>query len=334
MDVARCRPPTRQAAKLDSWVGAVGPWFGSIVMNRRQLLSLSGPMGSAIGSCLSEIKAAIADPYPFSAAYFDGPAGSTKRLFLFPLEGKALSVPLPPLPLDFGLLAYSPDGKALYGKTIFPDSAKGLIKVEFDPIRTSIVPGSADFGIQGLTIPLQLDRIFLEGWHSSGGNQYGIFELNPRTGASKTVLLHPDAFSGKVTSLDRRRRWAELLNPNDGTIMALGDGLKAGAWSPNGKWIAARLDTGEGEKIVLIDGSNVSRRRTLASTEDGIFHWSPDSKYLLISRSELLCGPFTMYGSLQTLDIETGKRKRIASSHCRILTNTTGWLDNRIVSGR
>ena len=108
---------------------------------------------------------------------------------------------------------------------------------------------------------------------------------------------------------------------------------KREAWSPNGRWIAAIHDTGGREEIVLIDGSNTSRRRILASTEDGIFYWSPDSKYLLISRSELLCGPFTMYGSLQTVDIETGKRMRIASSHCRVLTNTTGWMDNQIVTG-
>jgi len=302
-----------------------------VVMNRRQLLNLSVPIGSAIGFCLSEVKTAVADPYQFSAAYFEGPPGITKRLFLFPLRGRVLSVPLPVLPSDFVLLAYSPDGKALYGSTILPGTAKGPIKVEFNPPRKSVVPGSAVFRIQGVTISPQLDRIFIYGLNTNPGNEYGLFELDPVTGTSKAVLLDPDAFSGSLTSSDRRRRWAELLNPRDGTIMALGDGFRAGAWSLNSRWIAAIHDTGGKEEIVLIDGSNISRRRTLLSTEDGVFHWSPDSRYLLIARSEILCGPFN--GSLQTVDIETGKRKRIESSHCRVLTNTTGWMDNQIVTG-
>ena len=194
-----------------------------VVMNRRQLLSLSVPIASAIGFFLSEIKAAIADPYPFSAAYFESSPPGAPKLFLFPLRGKALSVPLPALPNDLSI-TYSPDGKALYGRTIFPGSAKGLIKVEFNRPRKSLVPGSTGFQIQGFTISPQQERIFIYGRHTSASNEDGIFELNPRTGDVKTVLLAP-AFSRRLTSSDRRRMSAELLNPNDGTIMAIGDGL-------------------------------------------------------------------------------------------------------------
>jgi WD40 repeat protein len=296
-------------------------------MNRRQLLGMVAPIA---GLRLSEENVDGAEPYPFSAAYFE-PAGGGEppQLFLFPLTGKAASVSLPSLPRDFALLAYRSDGKALYGRNHLPSSPKGLIQIEFKPTRASVVPGSTDFGISGLTTSVRLNRIFLYGWHTSHSHEYGIFELDPNTGASKTLLLVPDAFSGTVE--DRRRRPARIVNPTSGTVETLGHGLRGPAWSPDGKWMSAVLDTGGSSKIVLIDANDMSRRKILTSTEDGTFQWSPDSKYLLLSRAEF-CRESPHHQSLQALDIASGKRVPIPSSHCRVVTNSTGWLANDIVN--
>jgi hypothetical protein len=296
-------------------------------MNRRQLLGMAAPIA---GLWLSEENVDGAELYPFSAAYFE-PAGGGElpKLFLFPLTGKAVSVSLPSLPRDFALLAYLSDGKAFYGTTLLPGSPKGLIEVEFKPTRARVVPGSTDFAIDGITTSARLNRIFLHGSHTSHGNEHGIFELNPSNGASKALLLVPDAFSGTVE--DRRRRPMRLENPNKGTVETIGRGLRGPAWSADGKWMAAVLDTGGSSKIVLIDANNMSRRRILTSTEDGTFQWSPDSKYLLISHAEL-CRQSPHHQSLQALDIASGKKVPIPSSHCRVVTNSTGWLANDIVN--
>jgi hypothetical protein len=296
-------------------------------MNRRQLLGMAAPIA---GLWLSEENVDGAEPYPFSAAYFEpGGGGEPPRLFLFPLTGKAVSVSLPSLPRDFALLAYRSDGKALYGTTLGPSSPKGLIEIEFKPTRARIVPGSTDFAIDGITTSVLLNRIFLHGSHTSHGNEYGIFELDPSTGASKTLLLVPDAFSGTVE--DRRRRPMRIENPNSGTVETIGHGLRGPAWSPDGKWMAAVLDTDGSNKVVLIDANDKSRRRILTSTEDGTFQWSPDSKYLLLSRAEF-CHQSPHHQSLQALDIASGKRVPIPSSHCRVVTNSTGWMANEIAN--
>jgi hypothetical protein len=308
-------------------------------MNRRQLLSRLLPLGSAIDFWLVEASADAAAPYPFSAAYFvSATGGDPHQLYLFPLTGKARRAALPPLPFNFALLAYSPDGRSLYGRNLTLGSStsllglisKGLIKIEFNPPRMSVVPGSTDLGVQWIVISPKLDRLFVYGSHISHGNEYGIFELDPHTGFCKALLLIPEADSGSLP--ERSQKPLPLVNPADGTIQIIGSEFRIGVWSPDGKWIATVLDKDGHQKMVLIDPRDTSRRRILGSTVDSNLQWSPDSKYLLLSRPELLCGPFSYFESLQALDVATGKKLPISSSHCHVITNTCGWLANDIAA--
>lgn len=81
---------------------------------------------------------------------------------------------------------------------------------------------------------------------------------------------------------------------------------------------------------MLIDSQNTKRRRNLGPTSDSQAEWSPDSRYLLIAKPQWLqCGPYLW--SLQTIDVQTGKRTGLKSAHCKIYQNATGWLSRKIL---
>ena len=101
------------------------------------------------------------------------------------------------------------------------------------------------------------------------------------------------------------------------------------SWSPGGKWIAALSDY-KSFKLLLLDASNVSRTRELGSGGDGLY-WSPDSRFLLLYKDELSCGPSESY-SIEILDIETGERTVPKSSHCAISGGLGGWVSSGIAS--
>jgi len=114
-----------------------------------------------------------------------------------------------------------------------------------------------------------------------------------------------------------------LLDLDTGAAFALGADLQDGRWSPDGRWIAA---TSTAHRIVLIDATNTSRRRNLGSSGDASIRWSPDSKYLLLLKSELRCTLSLFFDSLQTLEVKTGRRIVIKSSRCEVTAGTVGWI--------
>lgn len=98
-------------------------------------------------------------------------------------------------------------------------------------------------------------------------------------------------------------------------------------WSPDGRWIAVIL----GGRIVLIDATDTSRRKKLRSSGSAVVIWSPDSKHLLLSISQWSCIAYLFFESLEVIDIETGKRRVIKSSHCEVGGGWPGWLDSDAV---
>jgi hypothetical protein len=108
-----------------------------------------------------------------------------------------------------------------------------------------------------------------------------------------------------------------------GNLPDFGSWTSDGSWSPDGKWLAAV----SGGKVILIDAMNPSHHRSLGAAGDAGLVWSPDSKYLLLQRSQLSCGLLSMSESLEALEVGTGKRTMIKSSHCEVYAGWHGWVD-------
>lgn len=115
-----------------------------------------------------------------------------------------------------------------------------------------------------------------------------------------------------------------LLDLETGIAHPLRADLKLGSWSPDGRWIAAISDTG---RIVLIDATDTSQRRSLGPSRGGPVFWSPDSKFLLLVKSQLRCTLTLYFESLEVLNVETRKRRVIKSSRCEIIGGQVGWVD-------
>ena len=115
-----------------------------------------------------------------------------------------------------------------------------------------------------------------------------------------------------------------LLDLETGAMHSLENGLEEGNWSPDGRWIAA---SGSGRNV-RIDAMNISQRRNLGR-QSGFanqLEWAPDSKHLLLLKSApWACGG--QFESLEILDVESGKRSMIKSSHCAVSYPYIGWID-------
>jgi hypothetical protein len=254
----------------------------------------------------------------FYAAKFEGGQGphSPPLLTLFPMEGPEEAASLPDgLPTNFRLIAFSPDGKSVYGQKNDPsDPSNVIIKIEFMPARQSAVQGSAGFGpIWFLTPSPQLGKIFVSGWSKRRGKgECGAFEIDPDTGSFRTLRegIYPDCGGGVgpispdgKSILSHHGNRLNLLDLKTGAADQLGAGLEWATWSPDGRWIAA---WGVG-RIILIDATNTSRRISLGSSGDNDVRWSPDSKSLLLSKSQVSCWPSLFTGSLEVVNVDRSK---------------------------
>jgi dipeptidyl aminopeptidase/acylaminoacyl peptidase len=267
------------------------------------------------------------------AAYLEG--WNRASLVLFPVEGSELSIALPPgLPSSFFLIASSPDGKAIYGyeSGVF----LGITKIEFKPLRQSIVPGSSGIGrFSSLTLSPTGDKMFVSGSIAENGHsRCGDFEIDVDARIHKPLRIgsYPDC--GGPVSSDGKRELNSLdgelsvLDLENGASRLVGKGLSKASWSPDGRWIAAVKRAG---RIILIDAANPSTQRSIG-TGDGPLVWSPDSRHLLTLRSEPSC-KFWLYGqdSLQIIDVDTGKQSVIKSSHCKVAGSFV-WIDQEFVT--
>ena len=128
-----------------------------------------------------------------------------KSLVLYPAQGPEFSVALPPgLTMSFGLIASSANGEALYGSGAVLD---GIVKIEFQPLRQTIVPGSAGLGkFSGFTLASTGGRIFVSGSTIVDGRwQCGDYEVDPSTGTRRSLRAgtYPDC--GGPVSPDGKR---------------------------------------------------------------------------------------------------------------------------------
>jgi hypothetical protein len=274
-------------------------------------------------------------------AYF-GQMPSRPLLLVFPSAGPKIAIPLPEgLPGDFRPIAFAPDGRALYGQRNDPNADEGLIQIEFNPINKTVVPGSEGFHtIWFVSGPLPSGRLIVSGWSKTlGRGECGAYEIDPKTGQSDAMLIgtHPSCGGGAgVVSPDSRRlltyssgelRVVDLVT---GTSELIGKAGGFGAWSPDGRWLAGFLERAGSRELVLIDAVNFAKRRGLGiAPANGRPVWSPDSKELLVERSQSRCGD--LLSSLEVVNVESGRRTPVPSSKCEIYTGIAGWVDGSVI---
>jgi len=273
----------------------------------------------------------------YCPAYFQASQGLSNEpmLTLFPWVGPESSIPLPTaLKTNFRIISFGPDGRSLFGqKARFNGLSVPITKIDFTPLRESEVPGSDQVGtIWYLTISSSSEALLLSGWSTRGG-ECGAFELDSKDGTLRRLRVgaYPEC-GGAAGPVSPDGRYALISKKNGltkiqldtGAIRLLGSDLKGGVWSPNGRWIAAKSAAG---KIALIDELEQPRRKDLGKASEGPIVWSPDSKYLLISKSELSCALNLYGGTLEIVNVQTGKRTSLKSSHCRILDGAFGWVE-------
>ena len=274
----------------------------------------------------------IADvDFPYSAAFVN----HRGQLEVFPTAAREFSISLP---IALARITYGPDGRSLYGFSPPRNQvARGLLKVDLSPIRVTSIPKSAEFGmVNDVAVSARQDRfVFSARRMTESSPTCGIFELNLRSGVVRKIVgnstcEYPLSWVRLSLSPDTERLVAfrkprlELIDMETGTIRSLGEEYIAGAWSPDGKWLAA-LDEGSGQhRTVLLDAVSLTRKRVFGTSN---VQWSPDSRFLLGVRSGQ-CTP--ELASLVVIDIQSGKETILESSHCKIDLNTTGWIDSQI----
>lgn len=271
----------------------------------------------------------------FCPAYFQ--PGHPPELRLFPLDGPALTVALPPaLSPHSHVIAFSSDGRAVYTQKDPLNRSEGINKIEFQPARESVVPGTIGTGeVWCLESSQPPGTIVVNAW-SWSQNTRGIFRIDPTAtmqllplGSASVCggeggLLSPDG----ERAITRGRKQLRLVTLNTGTVSPI-KGTSTDTqctWSPDGRWIAGI----RGGRIVLVNAAKPNRARHLGSAGDAPIVWSPDSKYLLLRKSSLSCA-LTLYGeSLEIVEVTTGRRRMVKSSHCTIIAGTLGWLDRSL----
>ncbi len=279
-----------------------------------------------------------ADTVSFCPAYWQ--QGGI-QLRLFPLNAPGETVPMAEVAKLFQVIWFSRDGKSVFGQArqLPPGHAAGITKIEFNPMRQSIVPGSDGFGkVAHLTASPSSGRLLVAGWAGSQLTQCGYFEIDPKTATVRMLRAGSD--------LDCRQGPGPI-SPNGRLAVSAGGGqlglldLETAAhrimnglgsadscnWSPDSRLLACNHEGA----IVVVD-VETCRLRKMGGRGNGDAEWSPDGKHLLVFRSQLSCMP-TLYGeSLAVIDVDTGKRSWVKSAHCEVTGGSRyGWVDRESV---
>jgi hypothetical protein len=275
-------------------------------------------------------------PSRFCPAYYE--TNHPSRLRLFPLDGPELSVALPEgLPMNAGGITFSADGEALYAQGAGYAQEAGIFKVEFRPAREGVIPGSVGMGDAWCVAVSPLSGKIIVASYPWDPITQGIYEVDPVIATRRAMpagtasvcgggggVMSPD---GRLAIVKDGKQFA-LVALKTGTVSPI-KGTSAGmqfAWSPDGRWIAG-VRSG---RVTLIDADDTTRQKGLGRSGDGAVIWSPDSGYLLLRSSSLSCGFGNEGESLTVIDVKTGVRKEVKSSHCTVAAGTLGWLDRNL----
>ena len=293
-----------------------------------------------------------AEPVSFSPAALMSrqAAGNRAEFFIavFPPAGKEFEISLPLVPR---WLAYGPSGRSVYatalketGPRSFTDE-RGMFKIELDPVRVSTIQGLDAFGSIGPFAISQGEDLVVSG--GSKGSNYpakscGVYEIHLPAGDVSAAIETSDCRAGspwRVLSLSpdqtealiSANRSLALLDLAKGSITKIEGQLSKGSFSSDGKWIAAiQINNPNPPKTILIDRSDLTKRRDLGDSEDSEAVWSPDSKLLLRAVYRPAC-PSQNPLALETLEVLTGKRSLVKDSICNSgSSRQIGWVRSDI----
>jgi len=290
-----------------------------------------GALLAIVGLFSAQNGAAPAPGLPrFEAAHY-----SHDAIYIFPNGGKEFSIRVPPnVPAVANLIGFASSGRSAYLQVPsagIPHLSDELIQMNFSPLRLFSVPGSGGLGeIVSVTNSLSGNLLVTAAY---GQGLCGAYEIDTSRGTHRPIWTEP--------ARPDCRLGVEQVDP-DGKRVLIGDNLNfkvvdtatgtielsgstgRGAWSPDGNWLAISK---KGE-ITVFDGRTFSmRRRFRASSIDGHLVWSPDSTRILFVQEELGCLLQDDFESIAVLDIETGKKWVISSSHCMVTNSQIGWVD-------
>ena len=334
---------------LAGGVSRLGYTVPSLLMDAGRALILVAVIGVPLPVCAQQNGGGQPTSQGYNAAFYSSGAAfrNEQRITVFPLDEETFSIRLP---FALGPFAFSADGKVLYGEAMgepqqrrsapSPAPSPRLYKIVFNPTLVSPVEGSEGLRpIYSIAVSRHQDKIVISGINETS---CGIFELNLSQGKLKRVLDNPDCLlpgsegylaawltislspDGQKAVAIRKHR-LELIDLTHATVRALGGGFVKAAWSPDGKWIAALQDNGSEMRTVLMDTSSFVERRILGESN---VEWSPDSRYLLAAKDDDHCAH--NFGTLEAMDVETGKRTTIDSSRCKVNEVTTAWVSREI----
>ena len=333
---------------LAGGVSRLGYTVPSLLMDAGRALILVAVIGVPLLVCAQQ-NGELSTSQGYNAGFYSSGAAfrNEQRITVFPLDKETFSIRLP---FALGPFAFSADGKVLYGEAMgepqqrrsapSPAPPPRLYKIVFNPTLVSPVEGSEGLRpIYSIAVSRHQDKIVISGINDIS---CGLVELNLSQGKLKRVLDNPDCLlpgsegylaawltislspDGQKAVAIRKHR-LELINLTHATVRALGGGFVKAAWSPDGRWIAALQDNGREMRTVLMDTISFVERRILRESN---VEWSPDSRYLLAAKDDNHCA--YNLGTLEAMDVETGKRTTIDSSRCKVTEVTTIWVSSDI----
>jgi hypothetical protein len=268
-------------------------------------------------------------------------------LRLFPKDGQATAINIQ---FPVWIVKFAGDGRSLYASLPMDQRTKlqpNLVRIDFNPIRTTEVAGTQGFTINDFAVTQDGNTVVISGRHREGAfERCGLFEIAVSTGVARQVLAAECNYQWSWTDLaisptgdravanygnthtDHNFR-LDLIDLAHGTTKSLGD-LSRPAWSPDGRWVAA-IEWNR-QRLILLDASDFSHRRNLASTSETA--WSPDSRYLLIWKYHFLKCGFAVdvepRGSFEVVEVASRERSLIPSSQCQLVGGPIGWMASDI----
>lgn len=259
------------------------------------------------------------------------------NLIVFPPGKSDVSVEIP---YRLGVFTYSASGRAIYTSSTTPEGTC-LNRIDLSPVRATAAACPSNLGgVFSIAVSAKEDKAFVSGRIKEGAQfRCGIFEVRMPEGAIRPVLVLPTCGSNKdfadsPTSISLsptadhlvaiRNDVLELIGVENGTTQPIGEGFARASWSPDGRSIAALTRR---DRTIIFDVSSWKKTKELP---ESTVQWSPDSRYLLRIRWCRFPRAVNPVGTIEILNVNTGKSVAVESSKCSVDSGAVGWVSNNV----